>query len=151
MKETSNKYLIAAILLGLVFHGSTIFFTLETTYDALIHLFFADHYSNSWFEPWNYEWYTGFTVQSYPPLVHQSIALLSYIGGLKFGLFAVAIIAIILFITGVYRFSLLITANKTAAGYAAVLAVFSSSFVETLHIFGQLPSIVGISVLMHFL
>ncbi|PNW29111.1 hypothetical protein [Formosa algae] len=151
MKETSNKYLIAALLLGLAFHGSAIFFTLETTYDALIHLFFADHYANSWFEPWNYEWYTGFTVQSYPPLVHQSIALLSMIGGLKFGMFSVALIAIVLFITGAYRFSLLMTGNKTVAGYAALLAVFSSSFVETLHIFGQLPSIVGVSVLMHAL
>ena len=151
MKETSNKYLISALLLALAFHGSAIFFTLETTYDALIHLFFADHYANSWFEPWNYKWYTGFTVQSYPPLVHQSIALLSLIGGLKFGLFTVALIAIILFVTGVYRFSLLITSNKTVAGYATVLAVFSSSFLETLHIFGQLPSIVGISVLMHAL
>ena len=151
MKETSNKYLITAILLGLAFHGSSIFFTLETTYDALIHLFFADHYANNWFEPWNYKWYTGFTVQSYPPLVHQSIALLSLIVGLKFGLFSVALIAIVLFITGTYRFSLMMTANKTVAGYASVLAVFSSSFVETLHIFGQLPSIVGISVLMHAL
>ncbi|NJX14197.1 hypothetical protein [Tamlana crocina] len=151
MKETSNKYLISALLLGLAFHGSSIFFTLETTYDALIHLFFADHYANSWFEPWNYEWYTGFTVQSYPPLVHQSIALLSLVGGLKFGMFSVALIAIVLFITGSYRFSLLITSNKTVAGYASLLAVFSSSFVETLHIFGQLPSIVGISVLMHAL
>ncbi|MGG5486374.1 hypothetical protein [Gaetbulibacter sp. PBL-D1] len=151
MKETSNKYLITALLLGLAFHGSSIFFTLETTYDALIHLFFADHYANSWFEPWNYKWYTGFTVQSYPPLVHQSIALLSLIGGLKFGLFSVALIAIVLFITGAYRFSLMMTGNKTVAGYASVLAVFSSSFVETLHIFGQLPSIVGISVLMHAL
>jgi hypothetical protein len=151
MKETSNKYLITALLLGLAFHGSSIFFTLESTYDALIHLFFADHYANSWFEPWNYEWYTGFTVMSYPPLVHQSIGLLSMVGGLKFGLFAVAIIAIVLFITGVYRFSLLMTSNKTVAGYASILAVFSSSFVETLHIFGQLPSIVGISVLMHAL
>ena len=151
MKETSNKYLIAALLLGLAFHGSSIFFTLENTYDALIHLFFADHYAHSWFEPWNYEWYTGFTVQSYPPLVHQSIALLSMIGGLKFGMFSVALIAIVLFITGAYRFSLLMTGNKTVAGYACLLAVFSSSFVETLHIFGQLPSIVGVSVLMHAL
>ena len=151
MKETSNKYLITALLLGLAFHGTSIFFTLETTYDALIHSFFADHYANSWFEPWNYQWYTGFTVMSYPPLVHQSIGLLSLVGGLKFGMFTVAIIAIILFITGVYRFSLLITSNKTVAGYASVLAVFSSSFIETLHIFGQLPSIVGISVLMHAL
>lgn len=151
MRETTNKYLIAALLLGVVFHGSSIFFTLETTYDALIHLFFADHYTNSWFEPWNTKWYTGFTVMGYPPLVHQSIALFSMIGGLKFGLFTVAIISILLFITGVYRFSLLITANRTAAGYAALLAVFSSSFVETLHVFGQLPSIIGISVLMHAL
>ncbi|MFI1743390.1 hypothetical protein [Thalassobellus sediminis] len=151
MKETTNKYLIVALLLGLAFHGTSIFFTLETTYDALIHLFFADHYSNSWFEPWNQKWYTGFTVMSYPPLVHQSIAALSFIGGLKFGMFTVALISIVLFITGVYRFSLLITSNRTAAGYASILAVLSSSFVETLHIFGQLPSIIGIAVLMHAL
>ena len=151
MKETSNKYLITAILLAVIFHGSTIFFTLETTYDALIHLFFADHYANSWFEPWNYKWYTGFTVQSYPPLVHQTIGALSLIGGLKFGMFSVALVAIILFVTGAYRYSLLITSNRTVAGYAAILAVFSSSFVETLHIFGQLPSIIGVSVLMHAL
>ncbi|NNK61113.1 MAG: hypothetical protein HKP00_10900 [Flavobacteriaceae bacterium] len=151
MKESSNKYLISALLLGLAFHGTSLFFTLETTYDALIHLFFADHYATSWFELWNYKWYTGFTVTSYPPLVHQSIALLSLIGGLKFGLFAVALIAIVLFITGIYRFSLIITSNRTVAGYASVLAVFSSSFVETLHIFGQLPSIIGISVLLHAL
>ncbi|UZO82268.1 hypothetical protein NBT05_07270 [Aquimarina sp. ERC-38] len=149
--ETTNKYLITALLLGLVFHGTTIFFTLESTYDALIHLFFASHYASGWFEPWSYSWYTGFTVMGYPPLVHQSIALFSFIGGLKFGLFSVALLAILLFITGVYRFSLVITANRKASGYAAILAVFSSSFVETLHIFGQLPSIIGISVLMHAL
>ncbi|WP_027395035.1 membrane protein [Aquimarina latercula] len=150
-KRITNKYLISALLIGVLFHGSSIFFTLETTYDALIHLFFADHYASSWFEPWNYSWYTGFTVMGYPPLVHQSIGLLSLIGGLKFGLFTVGIIAIILFITGVYRFSLLMTGKRNIAGYAALVAVFSSSFVETLHIFGQLPSIIGISVLMHAL
>ena len=149
MNEKTNKYLMSAILIGIAFHASSIFFTLETTYDALIHLFFADHYANSWFEPWNYKWYTGFTVMGYPPLVHQLIAFLSFIGGLKFGLFTVAILSVILFITGVYRFSLLITSNRKAAGYAALLAVFSSSFVETLHIFGQLPSIMGISIFMH--
>jgi hypothetical protein len=149
MIKTSNNYLIFAILLGVAFHGSSLFFTLETTYDALVHLFFADHYANNWFESWNYKWYTGFSVMSYPPLVHQSIAILSLIGGLKFGLFTVAIISVILFLTGVYRFSLLITSNKTISGYSVLLAVFSSSFLETLHVFGQLPSIIGISILMH--
>jgi len=151
LKEKSNKYLIAALLIGIAFHGTSIFFTLESTYDALIHLFFADHYASNWFEPWSYKWYTGFTVMSYPPLVHQCIAILSLIGGLKFGLFTVALISVLLFITGVYRFSLVMTANKTVAGYAAILAVLSSSFVETLHVFGQLPSIIGISILMHAL
>ncbi|MCK8521330.1 hypothetical protein M0D21_07120 [Aquimarina sp. D1M17] len=151
MNSTTNKYLITALLIGVIFHGTSIFFTIEYTYDALIHLFFGNHYANSWFEPWSYSWYTGFTVMGYPPLVHQSIGLLSYIGGLKFGLFSVAIIAIILFITGVYRYALVLTSNRTVAGYTAILAVFSSTFIETLHIFGQLPSIVGISVLMHSL
>ncbi len=152
MKATrTNKYLVTAVLLGIIFHGTAMFFTLERTYDALIHLFFANHYATSWFEPWNYSWYTGFTVMGYPPLVHQSIAALSYVGGLKFGLFTVALIGVVLFITGVYRFAQVLIPDKKVAGYAALLAVFSSSFVETLHIFGQLPSIIGISILMHAL
>ncbi len=151
MDKTTNKYLISALLIGVVFHGTTIFFTLESTYDALIHLFFGNHYANNWFEPWNYSWYTGFTVMGYPPLVHQSIGLFSYIGGLKFGLFTVAIIAIILFITGIYRFALVLTSNRKVAGYTAILAVFSSAFIETLHVFGQLPSIIGLSILLHAL
>jgi hypothetical protein len=60
-------------------------------------------------------------------------------------------VAVVLFITGVYRFSLVVTSNRKAAGYAAILAVFSSSFLEALHLFGQLPSIVGIALLMHSL
>jgi len=142
---------VIALLMGIVFHGTTMFFTLEQTYDALIHVFFGNHYAENWFESWNYSWYTGFTVLGYPPLVHQVIGLLSLVGGLKFGMFVVALIGSVLFVSGVYRFSLLIVANKKMAGYAAILAVFSSSFIETLHIFGQLPSIIGISVLMHAL
>ena len=149
MKKKTNTLLILALIVGLAFHGSAIFFTLESTYDALIHLFFADHYADSWFDPWEYRWYTGFTVQSYPPLVHQVIGILSYIGGLKFGMYTVALLAIVLFITGVYRYTLLMTGSRRIAGYGAVLAVFSSTFVETLHIFGQLPSITALSILLH--
>ncbi len=150
MKKT-NKLLLLALGVGLAFHGSAIFFTLESTYDALVHLFFADHYQQSWFDAWEPRWYTGFTVQGYPPLVHQLIALLAMAGGLKFGLFTVAIIAVILFLTGVYRFSKMLTGSEVVAGSAALLAVFSSAFIETLHLFGQLPSIFGLSLLLHTL
>lgn len=152
MKNTSiNKYLLAALVIGLLFHGIAIFYTLESSYDALIHLFFGNHYANSWFEPWNQSWYTGFTVMGYPPLVHQSIGLLSFIGGLKFGMYVVSFIAIVLFISGMYRFALMISSNPKVAGYTALFSVFSSSFIETLHIFGQLPSIIGLSILLHAL
>ncbi|MEP2936098.1 MAG: hypothetical protein ABJM06_13180 [Gilvibacter sp.] len=147
----TNKVLLAAVLIGLAYHGASVFFTLNKTYDALVHLFFANHYATSWFEPWNYSWYTGFNTMGYPPLVHQSMALFSFIGGLSFSLYTLAAIGVVLFITGVYRMTLMITNHRATAGYAAVLAVFSSSFVETLHLFGQLPSIIGISVLMHAL
>lgn len=151
MREPSNKYLISALLIGVIFHGSAIFFTLENTYDALIHLFFGNHYAQNWFEPWDYSWYTGFNVMSYPPLVHQCIGLLSYVAGVKFSLFLIAIIGVILFLTGIYRFSLLLSNDRLVAGYASIITVVSSSFVEALHIFGQLPSIIGISILMHSL
>jgi hypothetical protein len=72
----------------------------------------------------------------YPPLVHQSIGLLSLIGGL-FGMFTVAIIGIVLFITGVYRYTLMMTGNRNVAGYAS-FAVYSSSFVETIFL-GNYP------------
>ncbi|MEM7380720.1 MAG: hypothetical protein AAF361_05920, partial [Bacteroidota bacterium] len=60
-------------------------------------------------------------------------------------------LGIILFITGIYRFSLLLSGNRRVSAYAALLAVFSSTFIETLHLFGQLPSVFGLSLLLHAL
>lgn len=148
MRIFSNTFKIA-IILGLLFHGSLMFFTLENTYDALIHVFFGNHYANSWFDPWEPRWYTGFSVMTYPPLVHQLIGLFSYVVGLKMALFVVAGIVNVLFTTGVYRFSLLMLGNKEVAGFTALIAVFVSSFIETFHIFGQIPTLMGISLLMH--
>jgi len=151
MKKYVNKYLVLAIGIALIFHGSAIFFTLEKSYDALIHLFFSEHYASNWFSPWSYKWYTGFTVMSYPPLVHQCLALLSFIAGFKFALYTFSFGIIILFVSGVYRFSLLLTRNSNYAGFAALFSVFSSVFIETLHLFGQLPTLTGIALLMHSL
>jgi len=111
-------------------------------------MFFAEHYSQGWFETWNYKWYTGFTMTSYPPLVHQIIALLSYIVGLKMGFIIWALAAIVLFIRGVYHFSK-IWVDDISAGYAAIFAVLSSSYVEAIHLFGQLPSITGAALLLN--
>ena len=151
MHKSFNKYLTLAICIALIFHGSAIFFTLEKTYDAFIHLFFSEHYASDWFSPWSFKWYTGFSVMSYPPLVHQCLALLSFVAGFKFALYTLSFAIIILFVTGVYRFSLLLTKNNNYAGFAALFSVFSSAFIETLHLFGQLTTLLGISLLMHAL
>src|SRR5690348_11043841 len=58
-----NPYLLLALGLALVYHGSLLVSgTFKHTYDAYVHIFFADHYVRSWFDPWDYRWYTGFTL-----------------------------------------------------------------------------------------
>lgn len=150
-KHKTYMLLALATAIGLLFHGSSFFSTLEDTYDIYVHIFFADHYAKSWFEPWENRWYTGFNMISYPPLSHQLIALLSYFTGLKFGAYLLAVCIILLYVTGAYRFSKLITVNERAAGYAALSAVFLPSVIEALHVFGQLPTVLGIGWLLHAL
>lgn len=136
------------MLLGLLFHATILYFTFEKTYDAYVHMFFAEHYANHWFESWNPKWYTGFTVTSYPPLVHQIIALFSKLVGLKMGFYIWSLAAVFLLVRGVYKFSLIWVTHR-AAGIAAVLAVFGSAIVEAIHIFGQLPSLTGVAFLLN--
>ena len=147
MNKARQLYLLA-LLLTLLMHGSLISFTLPNTYDAYVHLFFGSHYAESWFEPWNYKWYTGFTMTSYPPLVHQVIALLSKAIGLKLAFITWALGAVALFIRGVFHFSK-IWVSKIAAGYACWVAMLCTSYIEAVHIFGQLPSITGLALLLN--
>jgi hypothetical protein len=150
MLQKPDKLLLIALFVGMVFHGTIFFFTFDATYDAFVHIFFADHYARSWFEPWDNRWYTGFNVTSYPPLVHQLTALLSFIFGLKYAFIFLAIGIMQLLIVGAYRFSKLWTTPR-AAGYAAIFTCFSSSIVEALHLFGQLPTLMGIACLLNAL
>lgn len=111
-------------------------------------MFFADHYASNWFDSWNYKWYTGFTITSYPPLVHQIVALLSGFVGLKMAFYLWSLSAMFLITRGVYKFSLL-WVDHHSAGIAAIATVFCSSIVEALHIFGQVPSLTGIAFLLN--
>jgi uncharacterized membrane protein len=150
-KSRLNPYLLIALALAFVFHGGLLLSgTFTHTYDAYIHIFFADHYARTWFDNWDYRWYTGFTMTSYPPGSQQSIALLSYLVGLLNGFIIVQLFAILLVIIGVYRSSKLWVSER-AAGYAALIAVFSSSITETVHVFGQLPTMFSLGFLLNSL
>ncbi|MFY8128278.1 MAG: 6-pyruvoyl-tetrahydropterin synthase-related protein, partial [Chitinophagaceae bacterium] len=150
INSNGKKLLLIALSLVFITHGIIIYFTMPKTYDAFVHIFFADHYNRFWFEPWEYRWYTGFVTTSYPPLVHQMIALISKVFPLKIAFCIYAIFIYNVLVVGVYRFSKLFF-NKTVAGVAAIVAVLLSSLIETLHIYGQMPTLTGISFLLNAL
>ncbi len=146
-----NRRLLLALALAFVYHGALLLSgTYKGTYDAYVHIFFADHYARSWWDPWDARWYTGFPLTSYPPGSQQSIALVSGLFGLQGGFIFVAICAVLWVTVGVYRFSK-IWVNDEAAGNAALLAVFSSCITETIHVFGQLPTIFSLGFLLNVL
>ena len=146
-----NPHLLLALVLAIIYHGGLLVSGSYTkTYDAYLHIFFADHYVRAWFDDWEYRWYTGFSMTSYPPGAHQSIALLSFLLGLQNAFIIVQLLSILCIICGVYRFSRL-WVSEEAAGYAALLAVFSSSIAETVHVYGQLPTTFSLGFLLNSL
>lgn len=107
------------------------------SYDTNFHIFFASHYLHHWFDPWNAKWYAGFSQTTYPPLPQQWTALLSKIFGLDLAYMAVQLIAILLLVVGVYRFSRLWVGPR-AASIAALAAVFLGSESFLVYSAGQL-------------
>ena len=122
----------------------------QRTYDAYVHIFFGDHYARDWFSTWETRWYTGFTTTSYPPGAHQLIGLLSGATGLLGAFVVVQLVAVVLLVAGVYRFSRL-WVGEEASRWATALAVVSSSIAEAVHVFGQLPTTLALALLLHAL
>jgi uncharacterized membrane protein len=131
----------AIVLLALAIHGPLLIMELPatTSYDANLHIFFASHYAHHWFNPWNEKWFAGFSQTTYPPLVHQWIALLSYGVGLVEAFMLVQLAAVVLLAVGAYRFAQLWVDDR-AASYAGVLAVFAGSIAFLVYSAGQLPT-----------
>ena len=144
----SLRLLMLALILIVVFHGGLLPFTHENTYDAFIHMFFGEHYHRSWFDPWEPRWYTGFATTSYPPGTHMAQGLLLHIVPLRAAFCLVFLTGLLMLCVGVYRFSRLWVSDR-AAGYAAVLLALSSSVSETVHLFGQLPTIVSLGIFLN--
>jgi hypothetical protein len=155
-RQTDHRWpytlLLIALLGALLFHGGlSLFGTYRYTYDAYVHIFFADHWTRSWFDPWEPRWYTGFTLVSYPPLSQQSVALLSFLtGDLRTAFVIVQTASMMVLALGMFRFARLWVSDE-AAGWAAVWLVFSSAMAETIHVFGQLPTTFSLGLLLNAL
>ena len=148
--------------LALLFNLPFAFFQLQRlAFDTYSHVFFADHYRRAWFSLWEPRWYMGFSVASYPPLVHQLIALLSLpLEALiwffapapepyrraftvlseeaAFGLLLLAVLA--LFPLAVRAFARVFVGPR-AAGLAGLFAVAVPAVSLAAWAFGQLPTL----------
>ena len=107
------------------------------SFDTNFHIFFASHYLHHWFDPWNTNWYAGFSQMTYPPLPQQWVAVVSHVMGLDLAYMAVQMTAILLLVLGVYRFARLWVSPR-AASYAALASVFVGAESFLVYSAGQL-------------
>ncbi len=95
-----------AILLAFICHGLFILTArYRLSYDAYTHMLFADHYASDWFSLWEARWYTGFEVVSYPPLIHQLIAIFVPLIGFDAAYALILWLVTTLYPLGIYTFS----------------------------------------------
>ncbi len=144
----TGKFYYLAVFTALLINIPILVYTFEKTYDANVHLFFASEYASDWFAYWSNKWYTGFTLTSYPPLVHQVIALMSKVVGLKLAYLLWSTFILAMFVRGIYHYSR-IWVPQEGALVAAFIAGLLPSFVESMHVFGQLPSLTGATFLLN--
>ena len=138
-----------SVALAVLVHGALLVAgSFRGTYDAYVHIFLGDHYARDWFSTWETRWYTGFTTVSYPPGTHQLIAALSKVVGLEAAFVVVQLAGVGLLVIGVVRMSRL-WVGENAANWAGLLVVVSTSVAEAVHVFGQLPTIVALALLLN--
>ncbi len=134
------------VVLSFCFHGPLVaagFY--RFSWDASTHIFFADHYRRSWFALWDPRWFGGVSVSSYPPLVHQLIALLSFPFGYDRAFAILLLSVLVVFPVAAWRFALVFVA-PAAARYAAIVAAFVPGVALAAHSYGQLPTLMSVTV-----
>lgn len=147
----SSIPLLAVVLVALAVHGPLLFMHLPAgSFDANFHIFFASHYAQHWFDPWNEKWFAGFSQTTYPPLTHQWIALLSTLLGLNMAYMVVQLIAVLLLPVGVYRFARL-WVNERAASYAALGSIFLGALAFLVYQAGQLATVASAALYLNAL
>ncbi len=113
------------------------------SYDAWIHMFFADHYRQGWWDLWEPRWYGGFPVVAYPPLVHQLIAFFSFPAGVE-AAWALVLLSTLVALPLAFRAFAQHIIRPQAAQRAAFLIPLLPSIHLAAHTFGQLPTLFGL-------
>ena len=137
---------VPGMVLALAFHGPLVAGGLfRYSWDAATHIFFADHYRRSWFSLWDPRWFGAFSVSSYPPLTHQLLALVSVPFGYDAAFGLLLLTTLVLFPVAVWRFAQVFV-SPAAATAAAMIAPFVPGLALAAHAFGQLPTVVALTL-----
>lgn len=115
--------------------------------DSYGHMFFADHYQKSWFNPWEGRWYMGFNVEGYPPLAHQILALFGFITGLELAYVLITLGLMVLLPVAVFKFSQVFISEE-AAGDAALLSIFLPGLLYAAYGWGQFTTLFGLVIIL---
>ena len=161
MASTTNSFyseaqrraipLYAIVLLALAIHGPLLFMQLPAhSFDANFHIFFASHYAQHWWNPWNTKWFAGFSQTTYPPLEHQWMALLSHVTGLNMSYAVVQLVGILLLPVGVFRFARL-WVDERSASYAAMGSIFVGALSFLVYEAGQLSTTLAAALFLNAL
>ncbi|HKY52049.1 MAG TPA: hypothetical protein VJP45_12405 [Candidatus Limnocylindria bacterium] len=135
-----------ALWLALCFHGPLVLAGFyRFSYDAGTHEFFADHYLRSPFGLWDPRWFAGFSVSSYPPLAHQLIASLGAVTGVETAFGVLLLATLVALPYAVWRFARIFV-DDDVAGTTAIVSVFLPAFALTGHAFGQLPTLIALTL-----
>jgi len=108
-------------------------------------MFFADHYQKNWFDTWESRWYLGFNVASYPPLAHQTLALVGFAFGLESAYVIITLLFMVLLPIATFRFAKVFISEE-AAGYASLASVFFPGILYSVYVWGQFTTLFSLVI-----
>lgn len=161
----THRLVLTSLLFNLLFAFLGVH---RTAFDTYTHIFLADHYRWRWWDLWEPRWYMGFSMASYPPLVHQGLALLAeplthiirrfapgpepypnafrWLGA-EFA-FVILLIGVLSLLPLAVRAWARVFVGPRVAGLAAVFAIFLPALSLTAWAFGQLPTLLATTLIL---
>ncbi|MBI1972248.1 MAG: hypothetical protein HYS53_03015 [Candidatus Aenigmarchaeota archaeon] len=134
-----NWYVIIPFIAGLALLGQEI-----NSYDAYNHMLFAKHYRNDWFSLIDAQTGGGLDMRSYPPLVFQLIAAISFITGYEW---AYRLVFLVFWSVLAYYSSAFFqeySGKKEVPFWLLYTAVFFGvGLLKSIFIFGQVTTVAG--------
>ncbi len=150
LKHPSRFWLLGAVCLLVIHAGLLAAGSFARSYDAWTHLFFASHWMQNWWSDIEPRWYGGFSVLTYPPFSHQTLAVPAKLIGLEASFVLMQTLALGFLGLGLWRYTR-IWFSERAAWLAAVLGLSLPALAMTVHLFGQYPNTVSLALVLNLL